>query len=137
MMKVPFTSKPTGWLTVAWSADVPTGTVTPLRYFGGHQVAFRDEMGELHVLDAHCRHLGALARPAPPRTAVGAAERVRRLPRRRQQQPRRLLPGLPGVVGLLFATPVRTAPCATGPASSTRSNRSPEQQSEGERCTTC
>ena len=58
-MKVPFTWKPTGWFMVAWSADVPTGTVKPLQYFGGHQVAYRDELGEVHVLDAHCPHLGA------------------------------------------------------------------------------
>jgi 3-ketosteroid 9alpha-monooxygenase subunit A len=58
-MKVPFTWKPTGWFMVGWSADVPTGTVKPLQYFGGHQVAYRDELGEVHVLDAHCPHLGA------------------------------------------------------------------------------
>ena len=45
-MKVPFT-----WF--------PTGTARPLRYFGEDLVAYRDESGELHVLQAHCRHLGA------------------------------------------------------------------------------
>ena len=58
-MKVPFTWKPTGWFMVAWSQEIATGSVKPLQYFGGHQVAYRTEDGELHVLDAHCPHLGA------------------------------------------------------------------------------
>lgn len=58
-MKVPFTWKPTGWFMVAWSDEIPVGSVKPLRYFGGHQVAYRTEDGVLHVLDAHCPHLGA------------------------------------------------------------------------------
>lgn len=58
-MKVPFTWKPTGWFMVAWSAEIPPGTVKPLRYFGGHQVAYRTDEGMLSVLDAHCPHLGA------------------------------------------------------------------------------
>jgi 3-ketosteroid 9alpha-monooxygenase subunit A len=58
-MKVPFTWKPTGWFMVGWSAEFPVGEVRPLKYFGGHQVAYRTEDGELHILDAHCPHLGA------------------------------------------------------------------------------
>jgi len=58
-MKVPFTWKPTGWFMVGWSAEIPVGGVKPLQYFGGHQVAYRTDDGELHVLDAHCPHLGA------------------------------------------------------------------------------
>ena len=58
-MRVPFTWKPTGWFMVGWSADFTAGTTTPLQYLGGHQVAYRTEDGELHVLDAHCPHLGA------------------------------------------------------------------------------
>ena len=58
-MKVPFTWKPTGWFMVAWSAEIPAGTVKALKHFGGHQVAYRTDGGELHVLDAHCPHLGA------------------------------------------------------------------------------
>lgn len=58
-MKVPFTWRPTGWFMVGWSAEIEAGTVKPLQYFGGHQVAYRSESGELHVLDAHCPHLGA------------------------------------------------------------------------------
>jgi 3-ketosteroid 9alpha-monooxygenase subunit A len=58
-MKVPFTWRPTGWFMVGWSAEIPIGGVKPLRYLGGHQVAYRSEDGMLHVLDAHCPHLGA------------------------------------------------------------------------------
>lgn len=58
-MKVPFSWKPTGWFMVGWSAQFPAGEVRPLRYFGEDLAAYRDESGELHVLAAHCRHLGA------------------------------------------------------------------------------
>ena len=58
-MKVPFTWKVTGWFMVGWSAEFPQGEVRPLRYFGDDLVAYRDDSGELHVLQAHCRHLGA------------------------------------------------------------------------------
>ncbi len=49
---------PTGWFQVGWSGDIPTDTVRCLRYFGHELVAFRDGNGTVHVLDAHCRHLG-------------------------------------------------------------------------------
>ena len=58
-MKVPFTWKVTGWFMVGWSAEFPAGEVRPCRYFGEDLVAYRDESGELHVLQAHCSHLGA------------------------------------------------------------------------------
>lgn len=58
-MKVPFTWKPTGWFMVGWSEEYQPGTVRPLKYFGRDLVAWRGESGELHVLDAHCPHLGA------------------------------------------------------------------------------
>jgi len=35
------------------------GAIRSLRYFGQDLVAFRTDDGALHVLDAHCRHLGA------------------------------------------------------------------------------
>jgi nitrite reductase/ring-hydroxylating ferredoxin subunit len=44
---------------VGWSPEFPTGEVRPLHYFGEDLVAYRDESGELHVLEAHCKHLGA------------------------------------------------------------------------------
>ncbi|MDZ7675390.1 MAG: Rieske 2Fe-2S domain-containing protein [Acidimicrobiales bacterium] len=58
-MKVPFTWKPTGWYQIGWSSEFPDADVTPLRYFGEDLVAYRGERGELHVLEAHCKHLGA------------------------------------------------------------------------------
>src|ERR1700712_4371780 len=51
--------QPTGWFQVAWSADLADGAVIPLRYFGVELVAFRDLQGAVHVLNAHCQHLGA------------------------------------------------------------------------------
>lgn len=58
-MKVPFTWRPTGWFMIGWSAEVPVGTAKPLQYLGQHLVAYRTDAGALHVLDAHCAHLGA------------------------------------------------------------------------------
>jgi 3-ketosteroid 9alpha-monooxygenase subunit A len=51
--------RPTGWFQIGWSAEIPLGGVKPMRYFGKELVAFRAGSGELAVLDAHCRHLGA------------------------------------------------------------------------------
>ncbi|HEV7851225.1 MAG TPA: Rieske (2Fe-2S) protein, partial [Mycobacterium sp.] len=51
--------QPTGWFQVAWSADVAEGDVIGLHYFGVDLVAFRDHSGAVHVLNAHCQHLGA------------------------------------------------------------------------------
>lgn len=58
-MEVPYTWRPTGWFQIGWSADVPTGSTVPLRYFGEDLVAYRGDGGALHVLEAHCPHLGA------------------------------------------------------------------------------
>ena len=51
--------QPTGWFQVAWSADVAAGQIVPLTYFGTELVAFRGLDGQVHVLNAHCQHLGA------------------------------------------------------------------------------
>lgn len=51
--------KPTGWFQIGWSAEIAPGGVKPLRYFGSDLVAFRDDRGDLAVMDAHCKHLGA------------------------------------------------------------------------------
>lgn len=48
-----------GWYQVGWSTDFPAATAKPLSYFDTDLVAFRGESGELHVLDAFCRHMGA------------------------------------------------------------------------------
>lgn len=51
--------RPTGWFQIGWSRGFPRGEVRPLRYFGRDLAAYRTGDGVLHVLDAHCRHLGA------------------------------------------------------------------------------
>lgn len=58
-MKVPFTWKITGWFMIGSSAEFPVNEVRPLHYFGEDLVAYRNESGELHVLQAHCPHPGA------------------------------------------------------------------------------
>ena len=57
-MKVPFTWKVTGWFMIGRSAEFSMADVRPLRYFSEDLVVYRDESGELHLLSAHCRHLG-------------------------------------------------------------------------------
>lgn len=59
MGAIPFTWKPTGWFMIGWSGEFPAGEVKPLRYFGEDLAAYRDDEGVLHVLGAHCPHLGA------------------------------------------------------------------------------
>lgn len=58
-MKVPFTWQVTGWFMIGWSAEYPVGDVKALKYFGEDLAAYRDEFGTMHVLEAHCKHLGA------------------------------------------------------------------------------
>lgn len=50
---------PVGWYRLAWSFDLPSGSVRPIKLFGTDLVVFRAESGRVGVLDAHCRHLGA------------------------------------------------------------------------------
>jgi 3-ketosteroid 9alpha-monooxygenase subunit A len=59
VVKVPFTWKVTGWWQIGWSQEFPVGQVRALRFFDQDMVAWRADDGELHVLEAHCRHLGA------------------------------------------------------------------------------
>jgi len=47
------------WYQVLWSDELAPGEVKPIRYLGRDLVAFRDEGGRAHVLDAFCPHLGA------------------------------------------------------------------------------
>jgi 3-ketosteroid 9alpha-monooxygenase subunit A len=58
-MRVPYTWRPTGWFMIGFSAEFERGQVKPLKYLGQDLVAYRTEDGQLHVLDAHCPHLGA------------------------------------------------------------------------------
>src|SRR6266542_6042065 len=48
-----------GWYQIGWSGDFAVGAATPLAYFDRDLVAYRGESGQLHVLDAFCRHMGA------------------------------------------------------------------------------
>jgi 3-ketosteroid 9alpha-monooxygenase subunit A len=48
-----------GWFAVAFSHELPAGTVKALRYFSQELVAFRTGSGHLAVFDAYCPHLGA------------------------------------------------------------------------------
>lgn len=50
---------PAGWFQVAWSDELPPGTVLPRYYFGRHLVLWRDDDGAVHLQDAYCPHLGA------------------------------------------------------------------------------
>lgn len=50
---------PFGWFFVSYSDEIAVGEVKPLRYFGKDLVIFRNEQGEVGVLDAYCPHLGA------------------------------------------------------------------------------
>jgi 3-ketosteroid 9alpha-monooxygenase subunit A len=51
--------KITGWIQVAWSAEVPPGETRTMHYFGQELLAWRTPSGRLHVMDAYCEHLGA------------------------------------------------------------------------------
>lgn len=55
----PYRGYPTGWYQIAWSPEIEAGEATPFRYFGRDLVCYRGESGQVHVLDAHCPHLGA------------------------------------------------------------------------------
>jgi nitrite reductase/ring-hydroxylating ferredoxin subunit len=57
--RFPFPAYPNGWFRIAYADELATGQVKGLHYFGQDLVAFRDEDGAPHVLDAHCPHLGA------------------------------------------------------------------------------
>jgi phenylpropionate dioxygenase-like ring-hydroxylating dioxygenase large terminal subunit len=50
---------PSGWFAVAMSDELRPGGVLPRTAFGRELVVFRTEQGAVHVLDAHCPHLGA------------------------------------------------------------------------------
>lgn len=49
----------TGWYVIAQAAELPPGKVLSLKYFDRKLVAFRGDTGAVHLLDAHCPHLGA------------------------------------------------------------------------------
>ncbi len=55
-LDIPF---PFGWFPALLSEELAVGQLRPLRYFGSDLVVWRGEDGTVHMLDAHCRHLGA------------------------------------------------------------------------------
>jgi len=57
--RFPFPRYPRGWFQVAYVDEIEPGQVMPLKYFGKDFVLFRNESGELAMLDAFCPHLGA------------------------------------------------------------------------------
>jgi phenylpropionate dioxygenase-like ring-hydroxylating dioxygenase large terminal subunit len=59
MSRFPFPDFPEGWFQVASSADLESGAVLPLHYFGQQLVAWRDRDRVAHVMDAFCPHMGA------------------------------------------------------------------------------
>lgn len=59
MAKPPLSMTPTGWFQVAWSAEVGVGDVVRMKYFGRELIAWRNESGQVTVMDAYCEHLGA------------------------------------------------------------------------------
>lgn len=54
----PHKGYPSGWFQIAWADELAVGDVRPLHYFGRDLVLYRGKQG-YHVLDAHCRHMGA------------------------------------------------------------------------------
>lgn len=50
---------PLGWFQVCEPDEVAAGSAQALFYFDRHLVAWRDDDGLLHVMDAFCPHLGA------------------------------------------------------------------------------
>ncbi|MFS0850295.1 Rieske 2Fe-2S domain-containing protein [Novosphingobium panipatense] len=50
---------PFGWYAMLPSADLAAGEVKPLRYFAKDLAIWRGEDGEVRMVDAYCRHLGA------------------------------------------------------------------------------
>lgn len=48
-----------GWYPALMSSELAPGEVKPLRYFSTDLVVWRGEDGQVRMLDAYCRHLGA------------------------------------------------------------------------------
>ena len=52
-------SIPFGWYFVGYSDELAVGDIKPLEYFDREMVLFRNEQGEVGLLDAYCPHMGA------------------------------------------------------------------------------
>lgn len=55
----PYASPPHGWFQIAWTTELPQGKVIPLRYFERDMVCYRGHSGDVILMEAHCKHLGA------------------------------------------------------------------------------
>jgi len=58
-LSMPGSRYPTGWFMVAWSDEIPVGSVKLAHYFGRDIVLWRGETGRLFAADPYCLHLGA------------------------------------------------------------------------------
>ena len=50
---------PFGWYAIELSANLAVGEVKPLRYFSRDLAMWRGEDGQVRIIDAYCKHLGA------------------------------------------------------------------------------
>ncbi|MCH2173455.1 Rieske 2Fe-2S domain-containing protein [Myxococcota bacterium] len=57
--RFPYPPIPDGWHGIAFADQVSQGQVLPVRALGEDLVVYRDDQDEVHVLEAHCPHLGA------------------------------------------------------------------------------
>lgn len=54
----PYTTHPTGWYQLDWSAELQPGDIRPMEIFGQEIVLYRTESGVAAAADAFCPHLG-------------------------------------------------------------------------------
>ena len=50
---------PNGWFALLRSRELERGASTSVNALGQNFALFRDHLGEAHILDAYCTHLGA------------------------------------------------------------------------------
>lgn len=55
----PYDRFATGWYHIGYSAELAPGDVRPVKFFDQNLVLFRAQSGEVSLLDAYCKHLGA------------------------------------------------------------------------------
>ncbi|HVE24751.1 MAG TPA: Rieske 2Fe-2S domain-containing protein [Sporichthya sp.] len=59
MRRFPSEHIASGWYQVGWSWEFPAGKIVSLSYFDRELVAYRGTSGEVRVMDAYCKHMGA------------------------------------------------------------------------------
>jgi nitrite reductase/ring-hydroxylating ferredoxin subunit len=57
--RFPYPPYPNGWFRAVYAGELAPGGLRVLHLLGRELVAYREEGGAAHVLDAHCPHLGA------------------------------------------------------------------------------